>query len=234
MAACAASECRCARSPRSTKRHGSPTSCAACRSACRSRRRRRRRIDGRHGRPRRRGAAPRCCRHRDNRGKGTAIRTGLAPILPRDFTHVLFLDGDMQHDPADAPALIEAARRGAATSCSASARSIARRCRGRATTRTRSAAGSSRASSSDSGVADAQSGYRLIATDLLRRLRLSGRGYEIETEMLIKLARRGARIARVPIGLRYHGAASKLRPLRDTTRTCFLAVRYRFFPERFQ
>ena len=52
--------------------------------------------------------------------------------------------------------------------------------------------------------------------------------------MLIKLARRGARIARVPIALRYQGAPSKLRPLRDTTRTCFLAVRYRFFPERFQ
>ncbi len=52
--------------------------------------------------------------------------------------------------------------------------------------------------------------------------------------MLIKLARRGARIARVPIGLHYHDSSSKLRPLRDTTRTCFLAVRYRFFPERFQ
>ena len=68
----------------------------------------------------------------------------------------------------------------------------------------------------------------------LRKLHLTGRRYEIETEMLIKLARRGARIARVPITLRYQGAPSKLRPLRDTTRTCFLAVRYRFFPERFQ
>jgi hypothetical protein len=52
--------------------------------------------------------------------------------------------------------------------------------------------------------------------------------------MLIKLARRGAKIVRVRIGLHYHGTVSKLRPLRDTTRTCFLAVRYRFFPERFQ
>jgi [protein-PII] uridylyltransferase len=44
----------------------------------------------------------------------------------------------------------------------------------------------------------------------------------------------GARIARVPVSLRYDEAPSKLRPLRDTTRTCFLAVRYRFFPARFQ
>ena len=44
----------------------------------------------------------------------------------------------------------------------------------------------------------------------------------------------GGRIARVPIAMRYLGAPSKLRPVRDTTRTCFLAVRYRFFPERWQ
>jgi hypothetical protein len=56
----------------------------------------------------------------------------------------------------------------------------------------------------------------------------TGNGYEIETEMLIKLARRGARIARVPVRLHYGAARSKLRPIRDTTRTCFLAVRYRY------
>jgi hypothetical protein len=83
-------------------------------------------------------------------------------------------------------------------------------------------------------VADAQSGYRLVKTDALRTLTLSARGYEIETEMLIKLARRGARVARVRISLHYGNARSKLRPIRDTTRTCFLAVRYRFFPQRFQ
>jgi hypothetical protein len=83
-------------------------------------------------------------------------------------------------------------------------------------------------------VTDAQSGYRVISTDWLRRLRLTARGYEIETEMLIKMARRGGRIVSVPIAMRYHGAPSKLRPVRDTTRTCFLAVRYRFFPERWQ
>ena len=51
---------------------------------------------------------------------------------------------------------------------------------------------------------------RLIRTDALRRVTLSSRGYEIETEMLIKLARRGARIARVPVGLHYHGVAEQI------------------------
>ena len=39
-----------------------------------------------------------------------AIRTGLEPLLAVPITHVLFLDGDLQHAPGDAPALIAAAR----------------------------------------------------------------------------------------------------------------------------
>jgi hypothetical protein len=51
---------------------------------------------------------------------------------------------------------------------------------------------------------------------------------EIETEMLVKARRRGGRIVTVPITAVYAGERSKLRPVRDTTRTCFLAVYYRF------
>jgi glycosyltransferase involved in cell wall biosynthesis len=173
-------------------------------------------------------------RHPANRGKGAAIRTGLSAILSRPFSHVLLLDGDLQHAPDDAPRLIEAARHGAGDFILGE-RPFHRRTTPRARFYTNTI--SSWVISVcfiGQRVADAQSGFRLIATDPLRRVRLSGRGYEIETEMLIKLARRGARIARVPITLRYDEAPSKLRPLRDTTRTCFLAVRYRFFPPQFQ
>ena len=173
-------------------------------------------------------------RHPVNRGKGAAVRTGLHSILARPFTHVLLLDADGQHAPADAPALIQAVRRAGADFVIGE-RPFDRRTTPRARYYTNTI--SSWVISTcfiGQRVTDAQSGYRLIGADALRRLKLSGRGYEIETEMLIKLARRGARIVRVPIGLHYNSAASKLRPLRDTTRTCFLAVRYRFFPERFQ
>lgn len=173
-------------------------------------------------------------RHETNRGKGAALRTGLASILPRDFTHVLFLDADGQHSPEDAVTLIAAAEHGEGDFV-VGTRPFNRE------TMPASRFYTNRISSwvistcfVGTRVYDAQSGYRLIAVDVLRRLRLSGRGYEIETEMLIKAARRGARIAHAPIALRYEGAASKLRPLRDTTRTCFLALRYRFFPERWQ
>ncbi len=169
-----------------------------------------------------------------NGGKGLAIRAGLARVLGGDATHVLFLDADGQHDPADAPALIDAARSGRGDVVIGERPfDRARMPASRYYTNVISS-GVISAAFIGQTVRDAQSGYRLVGTDWLRRLRLSGRGYEIETEMLIKLARRGARIARVPIAIRYDGAPSKLRPIRDTTRTCFLALRYRFFPEAWQ
>jgi len=75
---------------------------------------------------------------------------------------------------------------------------------------------------------DTQCGFRVFRVDALRGLRLRASGYEIETEMLVKSRRRGARLVSVPITAVYAGERSKLRPVRDTTRTCFLAVYYRF------
>jgi hypothetical protein len=63
---------------------------------------------------------------------------------------------------------------------------------------------------------------------MLRSFALHATGYEIETEMLVKVRRRGGRIATVPVSAVYAGQKSKLRPLPDTTRTCFLAVYYRY------
>jgi hypothetical protein len=75
---------------------------------------------------------------------------------------------------------------------------------------------------------DTQCGFRVFRVDTLRRLRLHASGYEIETEMLVKARRSGGRVVSVPITAVYAGGESKLRPVRDTTRTCFLAVYYRF------
>jgi glycosyltransferase involved in cell wall biosynthesis len=167
-------------------------------------------------------------RHEQNRGKGCAIRTGLEYVLKQNCSHVLFLDADLQHDPAEIPRLVARAEQGRGDlvigerqfrkDLMPAARFYA------------NAIGSaivSRFIGAD--VADSQSGFRLIRADLLRRVRLTGTGYEIETEMLIKLVRAGAAVERVTVRrLQYEGAHSKIRPFRDTLRTCLLAVRYRY------
>ncbi|MBE3072530.1 MAG: hypothetical protein IMZ67_06100, partial [Acidobacteria bacterium] len=81
-------------------------------------------------------------------------------------------------------------------------------------------------------VSDSQSGFRLIRSDCLRPLRLTATGYEIETEMLIKLVRRQASLCRVSIPARYDGSRSRLRSFRDTFRTCMSAVWYRYLSRR--
>src|SRR5258708_4731447 len=51
-------------------------------------------------------------RHERNRGKGCAIRTGLAYARQQDRSHVLLLDADLQHDPSEIPLLVACAERG--------------------------------------------------------------------------------------------------------------------------
>jgi glycosyltransferase involved in cell wall biosynthesis len=186
-------------------------------------------IDGTSQEARRAGAI--VMRHERNRGKGTALRTGFAHVLREPFTHVVLIDADLQHDPAEIPRLLEAAASGA--DLVLGEREFLKHAMPAA--RYHSNVIGSRILSAFIGadVADSQSGFRVVRTEALRRIELTGRGYEIETEMLIKLARAGARIERVTLRrLRYEGVRSHIRPFRDTFRTCMLALRYRFLSGR--
>jgi glycosyltransferase involved in cell wall biosynthesis len=166
-------------------------------------------------------------RHARTRGKGCALRTGLAWVLARPYTHALLMDADGQHAADDAPRLIDAGARHEADLVIGE-RTFSRR----ATPRARYYANmiGSWALSKFIGVpvGDTQSGFRLVRCDVLRGLTFTAQGYEIETEMLIRLTRRGATLRSVPVRAVYCAGRSKLRPIRDTTRTCLLAVKYRF------
>jgi len=174
-----------------------------------------------------RSAGAEVIEHGGNRGKGHAIRTGIAALAKGSFTHVLLLDADMQHLPSEAPRLLEAAARTGADVV------LGERQFDRASmpaSRYQANRVGSRALSWFVGTQfqDTQCGYRLVRLTALEGITLHARGYEIETEMLVKLARRGARMTTVPVTAVYAGQPSKLRPVRDTTKTCFLAVYYRF------
>jgi hypothetical protein len=77
-------------------------------------------------------------------------------------------------------------------------------------------------------ISDTQCGFRVFRVDALKPIALRATGYDIETEMLIKVRRRGGCVKSAPVTAVYADQRSKLRPIRDTTRTCFLAVYYRF------
>jgi glycosyltransferase involved in cell wall biosynthesis len=174
-----------------------------------------------------RSAGAEVIEHGSNRGKGHAIRSALAALAARDYTHALLLDGDMQHLPDEAPRLLAAAAESGADVVLGE-----RRFDREAMPASRYQANrlGSRVLSWFVGIRfqDTQCGYRVLRLSALAGISLRARGYDIETEMLVKLARRGARMTTVPVTAVYAGQRSKLRPVRDTTRTCFLAVYYRF------
>jgi glycosyltransferase involved in cell wall biosynthesis len=181
--------------------------------------------DGTAARARAAGAA--VLRHDLNAGKGHAVRTGLTHVLAKDYTHVLLLDGDLQHVPQEAARLLAAAEETGADVVLGERRFFREKM---PASRYHANRLGSRVLSWFVGVPlrDTQCGFRVFRTDALRGIRLKASGYEIETEMLVKLRRRGARLTSVPVTAVYADERSKLRPVRDTTRTCFLAVYYRF------
>ncbi len=166
-----------------------------------------------------------------NEGKGAAIRDGLPGVLSGPCSHVLLMDSDLQHLPREAETLIDVARRTGADLVLGE-RQFDRRAMPSSRYYANRVGSAILSSFVGTTVRDTQCGFRVFTADALRRLSLVGNGYEIETEMLVKLRRAGGRVATAPVTAVYDRGRSKLRPVRDTTKTCFLAVYYRFLESR--
>jgi glycosyltransferase involved in cell wall biosynthesis len=161
-------------------------------------------------------------RHPANRGKGAALRSGFEFILEHtDSRCVITLDADLQHDPAEIPNFIARWNEGRADVIVGSRRRAGSKMpfHRRLSNTITSLLVSARA-----GVAikDSQSGYRCISRDVLSAIRLECDGFEAETEMLIKAARRGFIIAFIPIATLYGSERSAMTHWQTTKR--FLEV----------
>lgn len=165
-------------------------------------------------------------RHAENRGKGAALVSGFEAARRAGFTHVVTLDADGQHPPACIPDFLAAlphadivigSRMHAAESMPRE-----RRLSNRATAAILSAlAGQT--------IQDGQSGYRLLRLESVGALRFASRGFMLESELLVKAARRGARIGHVPIPCVYGDETSHIHAARDTLRFLWLVVRSFFW-----
>ena len=176
-----------------------------------------------------REAGATCLRSPRNCGKASALRAGLDFARAQNFTHVLTLDGDGQHLPEDIPCMLRVAEETGADLVIGT-RSFDRASMPRS--RYYSNTIGSRVASSLVGreIRDSQSGFRLFRLDKLNGTKLRSRYYELEMEMLIKMARAGCKIAHAPVRTIYHEgeARSKMRPVRDTVRVCLWSLAFRF------
>ncbi|MBI4335393.1 MAG: glycosyltransferase family 2 protein [Candidatus Omnitrophica bacterium] len=154
---------------------------------------------------------------KQNRGKGKVLKDGFERAIRGDYDAVITMDADGQHEPGDILKIIA----------------------GAAPAGTGVVVGNRMSNPGDmppvrlatnifmsliisilcgQNIPDTQCGYRLIKSDVLRRIRLVSSNYEIESELLIKAARLGYKIVSVPVKSIYAGQVSLINPLLDTWR----------------
>jgi glycosyltransferase involved in cell wall biosynthesis len=161
-------------------------------------------------------AGARVIRHAANRGKGAAIKTGLAALRERGARFIVLLDGDGQHASDEIPRFVAAAEAGAELVVGnrlgdTRDMPLVRRWVNRFMSwRISRACGTP--------IPDTQCGFRLLARDAVPALLGETDRFDFETEMLVLAARAGHRIASVPIRTIYGEEKSKISPVRDALR----------------
>jgi glycosyltransferase involved in cell wall biosynthesis len=165
--------------------------------------------------------------HDQNRGKGDAIKTGLAHWMNREARWVILLDSDGQHLPeeidrfltaavaATQPAFFIGNRMNNLTGMPFIRRVVNRYMSKRISRVCRQE------------IPDTQCGFRMLDRQLIPQLLGGGDRFDYDTEVLIIASRKGDRIESVPITTVYTDQVSKIRPLRDAIRFLKLLWRYR-------
>lgn len=155
----------------------------------------------------------------ENRGRGAALRHGYRAAHARGFTHVVQLDADGQHDPADVLRFVAAARRrpdalviGVPIFDATAPRS---RLYGR-----RLSVFWVHVETLSRAIPDPLCGFRCLplapTVELLARTPLGDR-MEFDVEILVRLCWQGLPVVTVPTRVRYFpGGLSHFRPWRDS------------------
>jgi glycosyltransferase involved in cell wall biosynthesis len=157
----------------------------------------------------------------DNRGRGAALRRGYLWAAERRFSHVVQLDADGQHDPADVPRFLEAARRYPDAMVLGTpifdASAPASRVYGRQLSRL-----IVWAETLSRAVDDPLCGFRCLPLEptvrLIRRVRLGDR-MEFDPELVVRLVWEGVPVVNLATRVRYfHGGLSHFDFAHDNVR----------------
>ncbi|MDR1879827.1 MAG: DUF2062 domain-containing protein [Tannerellaceae bacterium] len=159
-----------------------------------------------------------------NRGKGFALRTGLAEAARQGYRYAITLDSDGQHLAGDIPSFLEAVAEHPDSLLIGARDLSAENMPGENTFANRF---SNFWFTLETGLrlSDTQSGFRLYPLRRLAGMRFFTTGYELELEVIVRAAWRGMRVANIPVGVYYPPAGERVshfRPLRDFARISVL------------
>jgi glycosyltransferase involved in cell wall biosynthesis len=167
-------------------------------------------------------------RHEKNRGKGAAIITGFSEILKRNFDAVITIDADGQHLPSEIPVLITAFEHADGDIIIGERlinldkmpfhRYLANKIGKFFISR---AAGTH--------LRDTQSGFRIYSKEVIKRVIIDTRGFEMETEILLKARKAGFRIGSTRVTTVYaDNHPSHFRPVKDFYKISILVLKNLF------
>lgn len=156
--------------------------------------------------------------HPFTKGKGEALKTGFFYAIKNNFPAVITMDGDGQHLPEEALKFVKKYREKKDVGIWVGKRNIFLKDMPLIRRVTNLSMSVLISLLSFYWIPDTQCGFRLIKTDILKKVKLYTSYFETESEILIKARWKGVKIKSIPIKTIYGKEKSKIRPLRDTLR----------------
>ncbi|UCD15505.1 MAG: glycosyltransferase family 2 protein [Candidatus Omnitrophota bacterium] len=157
-------------------------------------------------------------KNRANLGKGMALKKAVAYLLQNEsFDYIITMDADGQHCPSDLDSFLNEAEKGASFVVGDRMGNPGGMPALRVITNKAMSWFISRIAKQK--IPDTQCGFRLIKRDVLEGIRIRTNKFEIESEILIKAARRGFFIKSIPVkSIYFKNQRSKISPFVDTIR----------------
>jgi glycosyltransferase involved in cell wall biosynthesis len=156
-------------------------------------------------------------RHQTKMGKGSSLREGFQYAVNKGYDGVIAMDADGQHAAQNIPLFMEKAREHKDSIIAGNRMAdpgnmpFIRTCTNKFMSWLISLICRQK-------IPDSQCGFRYISCDILRSIQLTSSDFEIESEMLIKTAKKGFKIHEVRIATIYSDEKSKINPFKDTVR----------------
>ena len=166
--------------------------------------------------------------HKNRGGKGASLRDGFAYVAGKEYDFVIALDSDGQHDPNEIPLFLRQAQ---ISNADIIVGNRLWRPTGMPIVRLFTNRFMSLVISALCGcwIPDSQCGFRLFRVKAISSIKIEGNKFEIDSEPLVKLARRGYAIESIPITSIYGKEKSQINPLVDTMRFFRFVIKAIFY-----
>ncbi len=166
-------------------------------------------------------------RHSKNEGKGVCIKEGLEYFRNQDIEGIILMDGDGQHNPAEIIKFLGYAK------AKDKKMVVGNRMKNHKNMpalrlMTNKVMSFIILLMCKEYVPDTQCGYRFLRKEIIDEITLTSCNYEIESEMVLKVAKAGHKIYSVPITTIYKEEISQIDPIRDGLRFLKLVINFLF------